>query len=420
MFGKQKSDVPDDSRRESLELSEFVGLFFSFLWFYRGVFLAGMVLYGLYYFLTMAKDTVAENKRRDAQAPAFVYVPRPVEDAPAPERDLGRQAVPVATPPQVRRPEKNIAASPPDPKTLRFQQFMATADVDSLFRRFAILMQEVSATGPLEGVSSIRKCQQICERVRQFDLTAEQQERLSTMQLEAVSQLDAINIQHDMRMPSVREQLILSSSSLLQHPSVAVSAKAHLAVFAAHAIDLLFTPTREELGALVNVYKVHVNGIIRGETEPIVVANLLQKIVDVHQFDEVVALRRDLTNRMLSDGAMDLEKMDWSLREQVIFGDLGLNTLLSRLDGMSESAAQDVSLFYERLERFPDARKEVFSVALAVVDRHLDSDQFAEASEMLAVLQRIQSQISDVEIRDWFGGLLAKYSERMKDAQLAQ
>ena len=420
MVGKPKSDVPDRSRPQGLELSEVVGMCLSFLWFYRGVFLAGLLLYGLYYSLTMAKDKVAENKRRDSEAPAFVYVPRPVENAPEPEVASDWQPVPLNATPQVRQPEKNRVAAAQDSKSLRFQQFMATAEVDSLFRRFTTMMQEVSAVDPIEAVSNIRKCQQICDRLRQNDLTAERQERLLTMQLESVSQLDAINIQHDMRMPGVRDQLVVASTNLLQHPSVAVSAKAHLAVFAAHAMDLMFTPTRDELGALIDVYNVHVDGVSQGETETIVVANLLQKIVDTHQFDEVVALRRDLTNRMLSDGAMDLEKMNRSLREQVIFGDLGLNTLLSRLDAMSDTATQDVSLFYDRLERFPDARKEVFLIALAVVDLHLGRDQFDKASDLLVDLQRIQSRISDVETKDWFGELLTKHDEQMNQPQLAQ
>jgi hypothetical protein len=343
-----------------------------------------------------------------------------VENAPEPEVASDWQPVPSNATPQVRQPEKNRVAAAQDSKSLRFQQFMATADVDSLFRRFTTLMQEVSAVDPIEAVSNIRKCQQICDRLRQNDLTAERQERLLTMQLESVSQLDAINIQHDMRMPGVRDQLVVASTNLLQHPSVAVSAKAHLAVFAAHAMDLMFTPTRDELGALIDVYNVHVDGVSQGETETIVVANLLQKIVDTHQFDEVVALRRDLTNRMLSDGAMDLEKMNRSLREQVIFGDLGLNTLLSRLDAMSDTATQDVSLFYDRLERFPDARKEVFLIALAVVDLHLGRDQFDKASDLLVDLQRIQSRISDVETKDWFGELLTKHDEQMNQPQLAQ
>ena len=346
MVGKQKSDIPDDSTPPSWELSELVGLFLSFLWFHKGILLAILVLYGLYHVLTMAKDQVAENKRRDAEAPAFVYVPRPVENVQISENvsDANSVALPVQPTPVVRRPEKKRVAPRSDPKTLRFQKFIETAGVDSLFRRFTALMQEVPSVSPIEAVGNIGKCQQVCERLQQQQLNPEQQEKLSTMQLEAVSQLDAINVQHNMQMPGVREQLVVLSSNLLQHPSIAVSAKAHLAIFAAHAVDLMFTPTREELNALINVYEIHVDGTIKGENEPFVVADLLQKLIETHQFDEVVALRRDLTERMLSDGAMDIEKMNWSMREQVIFGDLGLNTLLNRIDGLSANSNSRMSV----------------------------------------------------------------------------
>ena len=422
MVGKQKSDTPDDSRPDGLDLSESVGLFFSFLWFYRGVLLAILVLYGLYHVLTMAKNKVAQNKRRDADAPAFVYVPRPVENVAMPEGVSDERAVSLTTQqtPVVRRPEKKLVTPSLDAKTVRFQKFMATASVDSLFRRFKALMQEVPTKSPIEVVGNISKCQEICERLQENELTPDQQEMVLSMQLEAVSQLDAINVQHNMQLPGVRDQLVVTSSNLLQHPSVAVLAKAHLAIIAAHAIDLMFDPKREELDALINVYGIHVDGTIQGKNEPLVVADLLQKLVEKHQFDEVIALRRDLTNRMLSDGAMNLEKMNWFTRERIIFGDLSLGTLLSRIDGVSETATQDVNLFFERLERFPDARQEIFTLALAVVDRHLGNEQFDQASELLVVLQRIQPQIADVEIRDWLGDALVQYAEKMAEAQVPQ
>jgi hypothetical protein len=111
--------------------------------------------------------------------------------------------------------------------------------------------------------------------------------------------------------------------------------------------------------------------------------------------------------------------MTCSLRDQFIFSK-SIAPSHSRLDGMSETATQDVSLFYDRLERFPDARKEVFLIALAVVDLHLGRDQFDKASDLLVDLQRIQSRISDVETKDWFGELLTKHDEQMNQPQLAQ
>ena len=119
-------------------------------------------------------------------------------------------------------------------------------------------------------------------------------------------------------------------------------------------MDLLFSPTREELDLLINAYETGFDGIVRGENEIFVMLTLLQKLIQAHQIDEVIALRRDITNRILNDGAIDLENMDEGLRETIVFGDLELPTLLSRLDGVDETAMQDVNLLCQRLERFPD------------------------------------------------------------------
>ena len=265
----------------------------------------------------------------------------------------------------------------------------------------------------------MKKCQQICKQLRKQELTPEQERQLSSMEIESLSQLDAINIQHDLRISGVRGQLMLLVTKQQQHPATSVSAKAHLAIFAAHAMDVIIAPTREELGALVNVYETHINGIMLGQNEPLVVAALLQKIVQSHQFDEAIAMHRHLTNRMLSDGVFDLEKLDWSQKEQIVFGDLGLPTLVSRLDGISETAMQDADLFYQRLERFPDARKQILVVALAVIDKYLIIGQYEHAAGLLAVLQRIQPQTPDDELRAWFDESLSEYPEKIRMAQLA-
>jgi hypothetical protein len=239
------------------------------------------------------------------------------------------------------------------------------------------------------------------------------------MELESYSQLDAINIQHNIQISGLREQLMELATRRTQHPSLSVSSKAHLAIFAAHAVDLMFSPTQETLDLLVNVYQAHVDGIVGGEKELFVVAELLNTLIEKHQFDDVIALRRDLTNRMLIDGVVDFEKMSLSQKERIVFGDLGLRTLISRLDGVDKTAAEDAELLYERLARFPDARKEILVAALTVIDKYLINEQFEFASGSLAALQRVQPQIPDAEIGVWFDRSLSEYTEKIRMAQSA-
>ena len=422
MVGKKKADIPKQSRRQGLEMSEYVGLIFSFLWFHRGILMAVLVLWGLYLTLTMATNKVSENKRRDADAPAFIPTPQPVRTAPMAEGVSQRQAssLPREPMPVVGRTEKKPIVIPTDPKTVRFQKFISTANTDSLLRRFETLMREIPNVSPIEGIGNIKKCQQIIEHLLAKELAPDQQERLAGMEIEVASQFDAINVQHDMQMPGVREQLMVLATRLQQHPATAVSAKAHLAIFAAHAMDLLFRPTREEVDLLINAYETGFDGIVRGENEIFVILTLLQKLIQAHQIDEVIALRRDVTNRLLNDDLVDLENMGEGLRETIVFGDLELPTLLSRLDGVDETAMQDVNLLCQRLERFPDARLPVFQIALSVLDKHLVNKQYQQASECLAVMQQIQPRIPNAEIKDWFGEALAEYPEKIQMAQVAQ
>ena len=176
---------------------------------------------------------------------------------------------------------------------------------------------------------------------------------------------------------------------------------------------MLFGPTREKLGSLIDVYQSNVAGVLRGENEVLVMAELLRALTKRHQFEDVMVLRRDLTNRVLSESNIDLNRMDWSRRERIVFGDLELPTLISRLDGVDESAMQDADLFYRRLERFPNSRKEIYQVAMAVLDKSLMNEQFDQASGLLAVLQRIQPQTPDEEIKAWFGETLSGYTEKL-------
>ena len=119
MVGKKKADIPKQSRRQGLEMSEYVGLIFSFLWFHRGILMAVLVLWGLYLTLTMATNKVSENKRRDADAPAFIPTPQPVRTAPMAEGVSQRQAssLPREPMPVVGRTEKKPVVIPTDPKT---------------------------------------------------------------------------------------------------------------------------------------------------------------------------------------------------------------------------------------------------------------------------------------------------------------
>lgn len=424
MFEKKKSNVQDDSIPPKLEWLEYPGLLLSFLWFHRGVLLAVLVLWGLYYALAKAKDKVAESKRRDREAPAFVFVPPPIEpksltDDSFKESDA-RRATPLPTDPMplVDRPKKKVAKRIEDPSTVRFRKFVATADVESLLRRSKILLQQIPRLNPTEAVMNITRRQQISKRMRQMELTSSQQEELTIAELESLSQLDAINVQHGMEIPDLRSQLMQLATSLLDHPTVSISAKAHLAIVAAYGIDLLIDPTREGLDLLISAYHTHIENIMHGGGETIVVAELLQGIVVKQQLDEVIELRRDVANRALNHDSPEVNKLGVALKERIIFGDLGLPSLISRMDGVSQSTFEDIDRFYERLERFPETSMPVYQIAVAVIGKHLLSEEFDHASRLVSWLQRIHSNIPEPETKHWVGDSLSQYSEKIRLAQV--
>ena len=286
MFGKKKSNVPDDSNRPGLDWQEYLGLLFSFLWFHRGIVLAALVLWGLYFTLTKVKNQVAETKRRDKQAPAFVFVPQPAKNKSLTGEGFENPAtrpsdpVPAEPVPLVSRPKRKVSIPKPDADTIRFDNFVATAGPESLFEKASALLQKVAQVNPTEAVLSISRRRQITNRLREMELTEKQQELLTIAELESLGQLDAINIQHAMEIPGIRDELSQLAVSLLDHPQDSVSSKAHLAVIAARAVDLLIDPTREELALLADAYQAHIDNVMRGSNETIVVTNLLQTIID--------------------------------------------------------------------------------------------------------------------------------------------
>jgi len=419
LFGKKKSQVSGASRKRGLDLYEVVGLFFSFVWFHRGVLLFGLVLWGLYHVLTMASDKVSETKRRDAEAPAFVYVPRPVEVERPREVDPSAQSVSLPTDPVpvVRQPNKKVVVPKGNPEEIRFQKFLATGTVDSLTRRFKILMQEVPLVSAFQAVTNIKKCQSICGRMREMELSQEQQSDLVILELEAMSQFDAISTQHAMDIPGVRDRLMILATSLLEHPEDEVSSKSHLAIFAAVAMDLIVAPTREGLDSLATVYQTHVDGVLRFDATAIVMSQLLEEIIKRHQFDEVIVLRRDMADRIFDSGLIDFDDLGVTLRERLIFGDLRPMSLISRVDGLSETAAEDVGLFCQRLERFPDTRKEVYQVALDVIDKYVVQERFDQASSLLRALQEIKNTIPNPKTKAWLGESILVYAEKISLAQ---
>lgn len=428
MFGKKKSNVPDESKGQGLEFSEFVELIFSFLWFHRGILLFFLVLWGLYHVLTMAGEKVLETKRRDAEGPAFVYQPRPAgnESLTGTGRTSGVASVrqPAGSSSDsmgvVRQPKRKLTAPKQDPDAIRFQKFLATADADSLTRRFTILMQEVPSVAPFEAISNIKNCQKICDRMREMKLSLEQERLLAAMELESASQFDAISTQHEMDIPGVRDRLLVLATPLLNHPETEVSAKSHLAIFAAHAMDLIIAPTREDLATLIDSYEAHVDGVLPGGRTALVMADLLQEIIQRHQFDEVIALRRDMADRMFDSDAIDFDELGLAVKERMIFGDLGLPTLIGRIEGANQTASQDVELFCQRLERFPDSRKNVYQIAFAVVDSYVAIEQFDQASSLLRALQQIKNRIPNPKTKDWLGENILEYAEKISMVQTAQ
>ncbi len=424
MFEKKKSSVQDDSIPPRLEWFEYPGFLFSFLWFHRGALLAVLVLLGLYYFLTVAKDKVAENKRLDEQASTFVVVPTIAD----PESLTGssfkendtRRVPPLPTDPMplVDRPDRGFLNLADDPSSIRFRKFVSTADVDSLLRRSKILLQQIPRLNPTEAVMNITRRQQISERMRQMELTPSQQDELTVAELESLSQLDAINVQHRMELPNSRDQLFRLATSLLDHPTASVSSKAHLAIVAAYGIDVLIDPTQEELDVLVNAYHTHIENIMRGAGEPIIIAGLLQGIVVKHQLDEVIELRRDVANRALNHESPEVNQLGVALKERIIFGDLGLPSLISRMDGISDSTFDDIDNLYHRLENYPETRKPIYQIAVAVIGKHLLNEDFDHASRLVDWLQRIHPRIPDLETKHWVGESLSQYSEKIRLAQI--
>jgi hypothetical protein len=423
LFEKKKKEVEDQSIPPRLELSEYFGLVFSFLWFHRGIVIAGLVLLGLYCVLTMAKNQVAENKRRDREAPAFVYMPPTVDnDVQINDefQNIGNQGVsPLPTDPMplVKRPVSKATRRTEDPSTVRFRKFVATASADSLLRKSKVLLEEVTRLTPPEAVMNLTRRQQISKRLREMELNPDQLVTLAIADLESLSQLDAINVQHRMEIPDLRQRLFELAESLLNHPSVAVSAKAHLAFVAARGVDLLIEPTREELDLLTTAYQRHIDQVMLGTLEPIVAADLLQAIASQHLLDEAVAMRRDLANRVLSRSSLGSGKLDVAVEERLVFGDLRLQSLLGRMDIGDQLAIDEIDLLFQRLEQFPEARKSVFQIAVAVVGKHLVNEQFDHASRLVGWLERVHPNIPDPDTQRWVGESLAQYSEKIRLSQ---
>jgi hypothetical protein len=154
-----------------------------------------------------------------------------------------------------------------------------------------------------------------------------------------------------------------------------------------------------------------------GTLEPIVAADLLQAIASQHLLDEAVAMRRDLANRVLSRSSLGSGKLDVAVEERLVFGDLRLQSLLGRMDIGDQLAIDEIDLLFQRLEQFPEARKSVFQIAVAVVGKHLVNEQFDHASRLVGWLERVHPNIPDPDTQRWVGESLAQYSEKIRLSQ---
>ena len=88
------------------------------------------------------------------------------------------------------------------------------------------------------------------------------------------------------------------------------------------------------------------------------------------------------------------------------------------MDDISQPASDDVALFMQRLDQFPEAGKSIYQIAFDIIDYHLQNDQASQASDVLSWLQRIEPRIQDPEIKEWVAENLTLFADEVRKAQL--
>lgn len=412
-------ELIDDSIRPQLEWHEIPGLALSFLWFYRGVLLAALVIAGLYFVFQFSKDSLARKRERDRasstalggtnQRPGFrfrdeltpqerndQFVDHPLESTPdaadaiAPTRESVVR-IPVAS---VTSP-KSLRA---DPDLIEFRKFLSTASPEQLILKSQQLSEIFSSASLPVASSSALKQRQISERLQEMNLNEEQEIFADVSALESLSSLDALNVQNDFGLPGIREELIAVGNSLLTHRHPDVVAKSNLALTMCHGCDLLTDQTPVAMEKFLEAYKLRIDSILNHQGCALSVARYLLEIRGSETLhDSVDWIVNDFLQRCQQRPSEDIQAVGVWLTRNLVFEDLDPAGMIRRMESLNGFILADIEEFFRRLEQHPQMTPDVFATALAIIATHQQNGHGTEAAELSQRLRRMLSDISNPE-----------------------
>lgn len=379
------------------DMQDRIGLVFAFLWFYRRVFIAAVLIGGIAIWTTWsnpkrgkrAKHEMISKLDEDELPQAKLTFAAKPETSANVESDSGGAELPNAVSPK---------------KT-----------VDELIAECLDLRDKVGGTN---AVSNFMICSKLATSARELmsrELTNKQRAFSTAIYIESVSMLDSLNVQGELGIVGPREALLEVGEKYSDDNDPNVRGKANLGMLLAPGYDFLVNGELESLQKFKLEFDRRFENVVndkKGSSR--VIATALFAFGKPEFKSETWPICLGMLDRFEKDGLPEYEQLYTGFREQLYFGDLDLKTLPERIETKDDDADGDTKKFLDGLAVNPDTRFAIFEVAINAIKEYKKAGNREMVETLSKRLKEICGSTQDTEQRN---RLLAAIEQATQDDQ---
>ena len=407
---KPFKDAEKNPEAPKLDSHRFFGLVFSFLWFYRRVFVGLILLVGLGFLIY--RITTTSKEPDDLGSPVALGPQRSLEPK-IPKANLDFE-------PANRQPTttENIGSNDSASDLLGsnsdgesgsetdlgveslnvdfnpIESLPEDATVDELIETSLGLRDSWGKATPSVGLMMCALRAKISRRLMEMEITESQHKFAAASYIESISLVDSLNVTSKMNIDGTREALLEIDETYSDDPDSTLSAKANLAMVLAPVYECMASKNPEFVEAINQEFNNRFEKIFADtySTSRLAEVSLAMskkpKIGDATQPFMTNFLRR--LSESESSKIVTIGKL---LKDRLLFEKFELKSLPSRLD--EPEMRSTVQEFFETLAANPDSASPIYQAAVTTIVRYQVMGKSEDATALINWLEEIASTITN-------------------------
>ncbi|MEM7785852.1 MAG: hypothetical protein AAF623_21065, partial [Planctomycetota bacterium] len=388
---KRKLDPEIDPVDPRLSVGDALGLAFSFVWFYRRIWIGTFLLIGLGLFLNYLMQTRASRTIQPEQKTA-------VKSIPLPNAKIGTISVAPKTESLDSSAEMVEAKRQLDesgqPNT-KLEKLLASENIFELIDQSLEYRDRWPLEKPVFAMLLNRDRMRISRRLMQLDLTLSQTEFAQVSYIEAVSVLDSIQSRFEFKVEGLQNAVAELDGTLTEHPSAAIASKAHLAIALAWANRFYYG---DEPNALDQFWMELENRHQKIALEPSSIIKLGQVIKTLLSRKEnerfVFEKAVEFSDKVEALGGEQLREALYSFRMDLIFGEFELATFADLVAIDDEDSRLEVRKLFKTVESFPNVDSRVYRACFDAIRVYYEMERYVDARSLADWLEKIIAKMS--------------------------